>query len=213
MFWKTIIDIGHTAVMFPLAAAIAAWLIAGRAWRMATYWCGMFVAGVGLVALSKIAFLGWGAQIASLGFKALSGHTFCASAVLPAACYVLLRESPPSRRMLGVMLGISASIALGVLIVYFDFHSASEVMASLALGVFISLLFMRIADRFPCPRINRRTASFSLVAFAAIFALNPSVLNYQVVKVALHLSGREHPYDWSEKLMCQSGSPVNRARQ
>jgi len=213
MLWKTIIDIGHTAVMFPLAAAIAAWLIAGRAWRMAVYWCGMFVAGIGLVALSKVVFLGWGAQIALLGFKALSGHTFCASAVLPTAVYVLLRESAPSWRMLGVTLGISASMALGVLIVYFDFHSASEVIASFALGLFISLLYMRIADRYPCPRINRWTASFSVLVFAAIFALNPSVLNYQVVKVALHLSGREHPYDWSGKLMCQSESPVNRKRQ
>jgi hypothetical protein len=78
-----IIDIGHTAVMLPMAGAIAAWLIAGRAWKIALCWCVMFGAGLSLVALSKIAYLGWELGVPSLDFKALSGHAFRATAVIP----------------------------------------------------------------------------------------------------------------------------------
>jgi hypothetical protein len=210
MLWKSIIDIGHTAVMFPLAAAIAAWLVIGRSWRMAAYWCGMFVAGVGLVALSKIAFLGWGAGFAPLAFKALSGHTLCASAVIPVFFYVVLQGSPAPWRSLGVAFGVSVSIVLSGLIVYFGFHSASEVVASFALGMSISLGYMRIADAGSPPRINRWTVSISAIVFAAMFTFNPSSINYQVVVVALHLSGRDYPYEWATKTICQSRRSVNR---
>src|SRR5205823_3726256 len=90
MSWMYIIDIGHTAVMVPAAGAIAVWLLSGRAWKLAVCWCLIFAAGLGLVALSKIAFLGWGLEIPSIGFKALSGHAWRATAVMPVFFFVLL---------------------------------------------------------------------------------------------------------------------------
>ncbi|WLI90669.1 hypothetical protein Q4S45_05990 [Massilia sp. R2A-15] len=83
MPWMTIIDVGHASVMLPLAGAIAAWLIAGQAWKLALCWCAMFAAGLGIVALSKIAFLGWNTAIPTIAFQALSGHAFRAAAVIP----------------------------------------------------------------------------------------------------------------------------------
>lgn len=79
----TIIDIAHASVMLPLAGAIAAWLIAGQAWKLVLCWCGMFAAGLAVVALSKIAFLGWQTGIPLIEFQALSGHAFRAAAVIP----------------------------------------------------------------------------------------------------------------------------------
>lgn len=195
-----IIDIGHTAVMLPVAGAIAAWLIAGRAWQLALCWCLAFAAGLSIVALSKIAFLGWEIGIPSLAFEALSGHAFRAAAVIPVFFFVVLQGTSMSWRAGGVVLGIAVSVGLGVLLVRFQFHTASEVIASSVLGSVVSLGFMRIATRLPAPRINRWTVQFSLIIFIVICDLKPSSISHRLVDVALYLSGRDHPYVWSKNL-------------
>ncbi|HWJ96245.1 MAG TPA: hypothetical protein VNT33_16070, partial [Telluria sp.] len=123
MSWVQVVDIGHTAVMLPMAGALAAWMLAGRAWKMALCWCAMFGAGLLVVALSKIAYLGWQAGLPSLEFQALSGHALRATAVLPVACFLVLQGAPPSLRKAGIALGVLASLALGLLLVLFRFHT------------------------------------------------------------------------------------------
>jgi len=202
------IDIGHTAVALPLAAAIAAWLITGRAWKLALCWCLMFAAGLGLVASSKIAFLGWDAGIPALGFKALSGHALCATAVLPVLFFVALQGSLPSWRRAGVVFAICVSLVLGVLLVHFRFHTASEVFASSLLGISISLGYIRIARTLSAPGFNRWTVPMSVLAFLLMFGMKPSVVNHKLDDVALYFSGRDRPYKWSEKLVCKVHSPA-----
>jgi hypothetical protein len=198
--WKLVIDIGHTAVMLPMAGAIAAWLIAGRAWKMALCWCVMFAAGLSLVALSKIAFLGWETGIPSLDFKALSGHALCSTAVIPVLFFVVLQGASTSWRTGGVVVGIGVSVALGVLLVHFKFHTASEVIPSFMLGTTVSLGYIRIATTLPAPRINRWAVPLSMIAFVVFFSLKPSSINHRLVDVALHLSGRDRPYEWPKKM-------------
>ena len=195
-----VVYIGHTAVMLPVAGAIAAWLIAGRAWQLALRWCLMFAAGLSIVALSKIAFLGWDTAIPSLDFEALSGHAFRATAVIPVFFFVVLRGTSAPWRAAGVAFGIAVSLGLGVLLVRFQFHTASEVIASTVLGSGVSLGFMRIARRVPAPRIHRGTVPFSLIIFIVICGLKPSSISHRLVDVALYLSGRDHPYVWSKNL-------------
>jgi hypothetical protein len=197
--WKLIIDIGHTSVMLPVAAAIAGWLLAGRAAKMAIAWCLMFGAGLSLVAMSKIAFLGWETSIPALQFKALSGHALCSTAVLPVLFFVMLQEASVSWRTAGVAFGILVSIGLGVLLVHFRFHAASEVIASFVLGISISLGYIRLARTLPAPRVNQWTVALSVTAFVFIFVLKPSLINYRLKDVAVHLSGRDRPFDWSRK--------------
>lgn len=208
-FWKHIIDIGHTELMFPLAAAIAAWLVAGRAWKLAFCWCVMFVAGTGLVALSKITFLGWGMEIPSLGFKALSGHALCATAVLPVFFFVVLQNAAVSWRIAGVGCGIAASMGIGTLMVYFSYHTIWEVIGSFVLGLTISLGYMRLSSLLARPQISRRTVLVSVLAFVLVFALKPSLINHKLVDMALHLSGRDHPFTWPKKLVCKARNPVS----
>lgn len=203
------IDIGHTAVALPLAAAIAVWLITGRAWRLAFCWCLMLAVGLGLVASSKIAFLGWDAGIPSLAFKALSGHALCATAVLPVLFFVTLQEASRSWRRSGGVFGVGLSLVLGVLLVQFKFHTASEVFASSLLGLSISLGYIRIAGNLPAPGIHRWTVPMSALAFVLVFAVKPSVVNHKLDDVALYFSGRDHPYKWSEKLVCKVNSPAS----
>ena len=209
MSWKLMIDIGHTAVALPLAAAIAAWLITGRAWRLACCWCVMLAVGLSLVASSKIAFLGWDVGIPSLAFKALSGHALCATAVLPVLFFVALQEAPRSWRTRGVVFGIGVSLVLGVLLVHFRFHTASEVFASSLLGLSISLGYIRIARTLPAPGLSRWTVPMSALAFVLVFAVKPSVVSHKLDDVALYFSGRDQPYKWSEKKVCKVNSPTS----
>lgn len=197
MQWAQIVDFGHTAVMLPLAGAIAGWLLAARAWKAALYWCVLFSTGLGLVASSKIAFLGWGYGIPALDFQALSGHAFRVSAVIPVSLFLLLRGASSSLRTGGVVLGAGVSIALGALLVHFKFHTLSEVLASLILGASVSLCFMRVATTLPTPRWNRWALPFSIIVLMGICVLKPSSINHRLVDIALYLSGRDQPHGWS----------------
>jgi hypothetical protein len=195
--WAQIVDLGHTAVMVPLAGAIAGWLLAARAWKAALYWCVLFAAGLGLVASSKIAFLGWGYGIPALEFQALSGHAFRVSAVIPVCLFLFLRRASSSLRMGGVVLGIAVGIAHGALLVHFKFHTLSEVLASLVLGASVSVCFVRIATTLPTPEWNRWALPFSIVVLMGIYVLKPSSINHRLVDIALYLSGSDQPHGWS----------------
>lgn len=209
ILWKSIIDIGHTAIMLPLASAIACWLLAGRAWKRAMAWSVMFVAGVSLVAFSKVAFLGWATGIPSLGFKALSGHVLCASVVLPVFCHLVMQRASTGWRAAGVASAIALTIGLGILIVYFNFHAASEVVASFILGMVISLGYLHVARSMPPPQTNRVAVPCGIMVFALVFMLKPSMVNHKLDDIAMHLSGRERPVAWPRNLVCKARAPLN----
>jgi hypothetical protein len=204
-----IIDIGHTAVMVPAAGAIAAWLLAARAWKQALWWCLIFAAGLGLVALSKIGFLGWGLELPEIGFKALSGHAWRATAVVPVLFFVVLQGAPVRWRTAGVALGVLLSIGIAALLVRFRFHTVSEVVASSILGVSAGFVFMRLATVLPAPRVSAWAAPASLLAFLVICGLKPSSASHRLVDVALFLSGRDQPYRWSRTVdVCAAHPPA-----
>lgn len=197
MAWVQLVDIGHTAIMVPTAGALAAWMMAGRAWKMALWWCLMFGAGLAVVALSKVGYLGWQIGIPSVAFQALSGHSLRATAVLPVCCFLVLQGAPERLKKAGVVCGVCAALCIAAMLVRFRFHTLSEVLGSSVLGLLISIGFIRIAATLPEPRVNLRTAALSLLVFIGIAGLRPATLNHRLVDVALYLSGREQPYLWS----------------
>src|SRR4051794_4137900 len=180
------IDVADTAVMLPMAGAIAGWLVAGRAWKAALYWSLMFGAALSIVALSKIAHLGWAAGIPSIDFSALSGHTLRATIVIPVFSFVVLQRAPLFWRAVGIILGVAFSAFIGVLLVYLRFHTVSEVIATSILGGIVSLWYMHIAVKLPVPRVNGWTAPLSLVVFLLIFSAKPTSLSRHLVDVALY---------------------------
>lgn len=195
--WMQVIDVGHTSVMVPLAGAIAAWLALHRAWKPVLWWCALFGGGLVLVACSKIAFLGWGLEIAPLRFQALSGHAYRATAVIPVAVFLVLRQAPRGWRRAGVLMGFAASMGLGALLVVFGKHTTSEVVASFTLGAMVAAIFMtQAASSQPWTR-HRWAAPLALVVLALVVALKPAKLNPRLVDVALHLSGRDDLYRWA----------------
>lgn len=195
--WTKIVHLGDTVVMIPVAAAIAAWLVTGRAWRTALWWCLIFTAGITLVAASKIAFLAWGSGIRSLDFKAISGHAMSTTAVIPVMFYLLLQRSPPITRAYGVLLGIVFGALMGILLVVLNEHSVSEAAAGCVIGGIVSLGFIWLSATSPMPSLNGWLIPFSVLAFLAVWYAEPSSVEYWMTRVALYLSGRDKPYNWA----------------
>ncbi len=201
--WGHITSVADTVVTLPAAATIAVWLGAGRAWRMALWWCALFISGLALVAATKIAFIGWGIGVSALDFMGMSGHAMRAIAVFPVIFYLVLQRSPRAVRISGVSLGILIGILVGVSRVVLDFHSMSEVLAGCAMGAVVSLGFIWIARGMPRPYVNRWLIAFGLFALLPTSYAKPAPTNLWMNAIALYLSGNEMPYDRS------SGRPMS----
>ena len=127
--WINFTHFGGSTVMLPAALVITAWLIVGRAWRMAFWWCGLFCAGLLLVLATKIAFVGWGVGIRAIDFTGVSGHAMRATAVMPVMLYLILQKTPRPVCAAGVLLGFVFGVLIGRSRLIVNAHSMSEAVA------------------------------------------------------------------------------------
>lgn len=197
--WIKIIHLGDPTVLIPAATAIAAWLVAGRAWRMALWWCLLFTVGVALVVASKITFIGWGSGIPSLDFKALSGHAMLTTAVIPVMFFLLLQWATPVVRTAGVLLGIVFSVLMCILLVMGNYHSISETVAGFIIGAIVSFSFIWRSDNLSTVRLNRWLIPFGALAFLAGWFIHPSSIEHWMTSIALYFSGHVEPYSWTTR--------------
>ncbi|SDX28233.1 PAP2 superfamily protein [Collimonas sp. OK242] len=169
--WTTITKIGGSTIMLPAAAAIAAWLLAARAWRAFWVWCLLFGGALLLVAASKIAFAGWGIGIEALDFRGFSGHAMRAAAIIPLLFYLVLQQQTTLIRRTAAVFGMCFAVLVSFSRVWLDFHSVSEALSGWLMGSTVCLAFIWQAERLPKPSLNRAliTASFVLL-LAASFA-------------------------------------------
>lgn len=190
-----IVNIGDIAFMFPAAAAIAAWLAADRAWRMALWWCLLFVGGTALVAGSKIAFLAWGTGIRPIDFKAFSGHAMQTAAVLPVMCYLLFQPYPLLRTA-ATGLGMVVSAIVCICLAVYGFHSVPEAICGFAVGMAVSLGFLGKAGGLNAFQPRRQVLPCSVLAFAMVWCAQPGTLERTMTLLALRLSGHANPYSY-----------------
>ena len=94
-----LLHLGDIELTLPLAVAAGAWLLAARAWRAAAAWTLLYGGTIALVGGSKIAYMGWGIDIAMLDFKAFSGHAAGVTKVYPGSSYLLCRSARRRARM------------------------------------------------------------------------------------------------------------------
>src|SRR5579859_2618182 len=125
--WAGLTDFGDSAAMLPAAGLIAAWLAASRAWQQAALWCSGFALLSLLVALSKLAFLGWGIGSEALDFTGISGHTALAVSVFSVGAAVSLGDRRRALRLAGAALGALIGVAIGLSRLALHVHSVSEV--------------------------------------------------------------------------------------
>ncbi|MDR5818442.1 phosphoesterase [Caballeronia sp. LZ033] len=192
--WYWITALGSVGVMGPVALIIAAWLALGYRWKYAGAWLALLGTASGLVALSKIAFIGWGIGMRNLDFTGISGYALMSTSVLPVAVFVALLPARNSLRALGVAAGLLLGLAVGVSRVVLDAHSVSEVVAGCALGAVVALAFVRFAWRAEPGKLAPMPVAASFAAVVIALHGVPVPTQHWITEIALGLSGHARPY-------------------
>ncbi|MFB9242901.1 membrane-associated phospholipid phosphatase [Massilia antarctica] len=192
-----LLHLGDPRLAIALGAALFAWLLAARAWRMARCWGVLLCAGLGLVGASKIVFLGWGGGVPALNFKALSGHAASASALLPMLFWMLLHGRADGWRRAGVGLGLALGALVGALLVAHGQHSVAEAAAGTLLGAAVSLGSIRLGAASVSVLPLRGLLWAVLTLLVAGWLMTSAHLGYWMIRAARLLSGHARVYPLS----------------
>lgn len=191
-----LLHLGDLELTLPLAAGAGAWLLAARAWRAALAWAVLYGGTIALVGSSKIAYLGWGLDIAALDFKAFSGHAAGATAVYPVLGYLLCRPVGRHAGLAAAAVGLALGLVMVAALVRQEEHALAEAAAGWLLGACASIGTVHEAERRgvtpgPTPALGA-VAAF----FASAWLMQSAHVGYWMIKVALALSGNARPYSW-----------------
>ena len=141
--WRAITALGDSAVLLPCIALITLWLAIPVATRwLAWRWLWVALAVMGLVAVSKLAFMGWLVSLPTLDFTGLSGHSTMAALVWPSLGALLWRRHNARWQALGMLLGLALALAIAWSRLVLHDHSVSEVVLGVLLGAGTSLAFV-----------------------------------------------------------------------
>ncbi|MET0858429.1 MAG: hypothetical protein ABWY27_16895 [Telluria sp.] len=196
MLWTKLVHLGDLPFTLSAAAALSAWLLAARAWRMAFWWSLLFALGIGVVGATKVAFLGWGTALPALEFKALSGHAAGVTAVYTTLFYLLLWHRGRHARVAGIAAGLLLGALMGVLLVAEEEHSPAEAAAGWAIGALVSLGGIWKAGELPAHSPAFGLVGSGLVFVAAIYILRSVPFGWLMVRTAVFLSGNTRPFPW-----------------
>jgi hypothetical protein len=190
-FWSHLSNLADVVPMGFAAGLIAAGLAFGRAWQAACIWCLLIGAGMAVVAISKIAFLGWGWGICSLDFTGFSGHATRAMAIAPVLLYLLLNRASRARQLTGVLLGVAFGLAAGMSRLALHVHSVSEVVFGWILGGAVALLFLWSAKNLQDFELKKNIAMIGLLLVFILPASEIGATQRVLVNISLFLSGHE----------------------
>ena len=214
--WYAITNLGGAGLTLPLALAIALWLATGYSWRMAASWLLLLGASVGLVTITKIAFLGWGVGVRDLDFTGVSGHAMLSTAVYPVAFFLMLQGARTPLRVAGVLVGLAVGVAVGCSRVVLDAHSPSEAVTGCLVGALTALVFVRYWWNAQSARLTASVVTLSLAALT--FALHDVRVptHRWITDLALTVSGHEQPYvraRWkANRVRHEPASPISQTR-
>lgn len=166
--WYSITNLGGAGLTLPLAFAIALWLAVGYTWRMAAGWLALLGAAIGIVTVTKLAFLGWGVGVRELDFTGVSGHAMLSTAVYPVVLFLMLLPARPAIRLIGVLLGLAAGIAVGLSRVVLSAHSPSEAITGCLTGALAALVFVRLAWHAEPGRLSALPVAASMMVLALV---------------------------------------------
>ena len=134
MSWYQLFHLGDPMLTLPLGSAIAAWLLAARAWRAALGWIVGFGLALGLVVATKIAFMGWATGLPALAFKAVSGHATGFAAVFPTLCYLAMPAHMARARRAASAAALALAAVVAAALVHAGEHTLAEAAAGWVIG-------------------------------------------------------------------------------
>lgn len=188
MQWSALVHLGDPPFTLAAAAAVAAWLLAARAWRLAFWWSALFAAGIGLVAASKIAFLAYGSPMPALNFRTISGHATGVTALAPIVLYLMLPRAGARARVAAIGAGLAIGAAMALLLVNYGQHSVSEAIAGWIMGTLVSLGAIALAGTLPPLRAPAGLAFACAVFVLAVWLVRPLPLGYIMYRLSRFLA-------------------------
>lgn len=211
-----LLHLGDLELTLPLAAAAGAWLLAARAWRAAIAWALLYAGAMALVGGSKVAYLGWGLDIAVLDFKAFSGHAAGVTAVYPVLGYLLCRPAGRGLALTAAGAGLGLGLAMAVALVGQDEHAVAEAATGWLLGACASVGTLYQAEQHEEQQVKHQAERQAghlagphgvaaglapAVCAVAVFVTSASLMQsahvgYWMIRLALALSGNTQPYSW-----------------
>lgn len=192
--WTHITRFGDLTAMSLAAFAIAAWLLVEDERRLALWWSVLFIGGMAIVALTKMAFIGWGIGIHTLDFTGFSGHSMRATAVIPVMFYLILQRAPSLMRTCGVLFGFALAVLIGISRLMLHAHSVSEVVSGTLLGGLVSISFMWIAGSLRKHVFNRLRLGLILLALLPAPYVQPAPTQQWLTNVTLFFTGHDKPH-------------------
>jgi hypothetical protein len=192
--WNRFTNLGDLAVMLPLAVTIAVWLAAQKQFASSLRWLLAFGSAGLLVAISKIAFIGWGIGSRDFDFTGISGHTMLATATLPVLLFLLSRAWLPRHSTLALAIGWLGGAAIGYSRLEVHAHSLSEVVLGFACGLLASSWFARKTTE----RYSTKAAFCLLIPALVVFNLqfgNKAPGQDIITRIALFVAGHNHPFE------------------
>lgn len=212
MSWYQLFHLGDPMLTLPVGSAIAAWLLAARAWRAALGWIVGFGLALGLVAATKIAFMGWATGLPALAFKAVSGHATGFTAVFPTLCYLAMPARMARARQAASAAALALAAVVAAALVHAGEHTLAEAAAGWVIGAGVFLCTARLVRgtsvtavtslapaTTPALRPTPATiACAALACLASAWLLRSAPLNWWMIKVALVLSGNSAPVPWDQ---------------
>ena len=193
--WSGISHFGDITITAFAALAIAGWLVVEGEKRLALWWTLLFAGGMGIVVVTKMAFIGWGIGIRTIDFTGFSGHAMRAMAVLPVLFYLSLEKTPSSVRATGTALGFAFGALVSVSRIAVHAHSVSEAVTGMALGAVVSICFLRIASSTLRKHVfNPLRIALSLIALLQAPYVHPAPTQQWLTSISLYFSGREEPF-------------------
>lgn len=190
-WWSALSALGGIEVTGPLGIAIAVWLLAGRSWRLSLAWCLLYGAGMTLVVLTKLAYMGWGIGIPELKFAGLSGHAMRACAVFPVAFYLALRHRGERAGRAALAAGVALALLVSVSRVPVLAHSWSEVVLGGAVGFAVAAGFIWQARSEHPTVVGRLLLALCIPPLLVMPTTEPVHTERMLKKLAVALSGRD----------------------
>ncbi|MGS0942030.1 phosphatase PAP2 family protein [Pseudomonas luteola] len=190
----TITNFGDSSVMLPCAFIIALWLWLGASRRTALLWLSLFGGACLLVAISKMAFFGWGIGIRAYDFTGFSGHSMLACSVIPVLFWLLAANARSVVRWVCAGAGALFALAIAVTRIKLGFHSVSEVVTGVPIGFAASGVFLWLMrDRAVVVKSNLAVIASLLAPLLVLYGLNAPTQHF-MEDVATKLANGANPY-------------------
>ena len=192
--WEVIARWGQVEWVAPAVVAMAIGYVLVDRDRLATTLVAGFVVAALATACTKVAFMAWGVGSQTLDFTGISGHAMCAATIFP-LIGASLSWRAEHRATPAIAAGVALAIAIGLSRLQTQDHSASEVLAGLALGAAVAWAAWKRggpAPRFLSPVL---VAVAMLLVAASPAGAEPLPRAHSVLsRIALAISGRAAVY-------------------